>query len=450
MSTPRNLLSVSAGVSISLHPVMMLLTGLVAILRPKNETKFSIQDRHPTRESIHSQFLSRTRLILSIVLFIDLVSKYSEILPPTIAKKKRESERKVPVRKHTRPTDMRMSRSRISAGADLKELHAQQLAQRGLKPGPRSPPLVPPVPPVPTIVHQAPTMDVPPSSEHHDEGAHGALVGEEPSEITASPAHTDIDLKDDRTPVASQFANIPPPPPLAKSPDYSAIPPPPPIAQRTPEPPHVEAPRAIRPQEQHPVFKEPPPEDEDLPPRPSFKEPPPERDDSPPPRPNFAEPPPEPASPPAVSPSAVSPSATSPSALSPAATSPIPGFSSHPVSPRSRSGSRDVSPAQGSLSRRSSVTPSTHGTGAGVRGPRVSATRGPRTGGGSVSSMVSNFNNRASVTGSSLARPASPATSNGRSPSRPMSGNVKRSSMSRVSQFERRTMASDAEEDVVQ
>ena len=64
---------------------------------------------------------------------MDLLNKYDQILPPAIVKKKRESERKVPVRRRTRPVDMRMSRSRISAGADLKELHAQQLAQRGIK-----------------------------------------------------------------------------------------------------------------------------------------------------------------------------------------------------------------------------------------------------------------------------------------------------------------------------
>ena len=86
---------------------------------------------------------------------MDLLNKYDRILPPAIVKKKRESERKVPVRRRTRPVDMRMSRSRISAGADLKELHAQQLAQRGIKVT-KSPP------PVPRVIGPSP-----PSSVNH-------------------------------------------------------------------------------------------------------------------------------------------------------------------------------------------------------------------------------------------------------------------------------------------
>ncbi|KAH9924755.1 uncharacterized protein B0H18DRAFT_1119774 [Fomitopsis serialis] len=104
------------------------------ILRPKQETEFSIQDRHPT------------------LLFMDLINKYDAIVPPAIERKKRESQRKMPVRRRTRPVDMRMSRSRISAGADLKELHAQQLAQRsGVRLSKGSPPLPPPVPSLPTV-----------------------------------------------------------------------------------------------------------------------------------------------------------------------------------------------------------------------------------------------------------------------------------------------------------
>jgi hypothetical protein len=65
------------------------------------------------------------------VLFIDLLKNYDDILPPTIAKKKRESERRVPVRKRTAPVDMRMSRSRISVGSPNREiLAAQQAAQK--------------------------------------------------------------------------------------------------------------------------------------------------------------------------------------------------------------------------------------------------------------------------------------------------------------------------------
>ena len=61
------------------------------------------------------------------VLFVDLVNKYEEILPPAVLKKKSESDCEVPVRRRTRPVDIRMSRSRMSAGADLKELHDHHL-----------------------------------------------------------------------------------------------------------------------------------------------------------------------------------------------------------------------------------------------------------------------------------------------------------------------------------
>ncbi|KAJ6621349.1 hypothetical protein B0H10DRAFT_2432380 [Mycena sp. CBHHK59/15] len=113
------------------------------ILRPKFETEMSIQDRHPT------------------LLFMDLVKNYAAIIPPTIARKKRESERKIPIRKRTAPVDMRLSRSRISVGADTKQLlAAQQVAQNpSLHKASRSidvgVPPVPPVPPMPPAFVQA-------------------------------------------------------------------------------------------------------------------------------------------------------------------------------------------------------------------------------------------------------------------------------------------------------
>ncbi|TFY52335.1 hypothetical protein EVG20_g10594, partial [Dentipellis fragilis] len=92
------------------------------IVRPKLETEMTIQDRHPA------------------MLFIDLVKYYSQILPPTIVKKKRESERKVPLRKRTAPIDMRISRSKLSQGTDARDwLLAQRAAGH----------IPPPVPPVP-------------------------------------------------------------------------------------------------------------------------------------------------------------------------------------------------------------------------------------------------------------------------------------------------------------
>ncbi|CDO73283.1 hypothetical protein BN946_scf185008.g45 [Trametes cinnabarina] len=152
------------------------------ILRPKQENEFSIQDRHPT------------------LLFIDLFNKYDEILPPTIAKKKRESERKVPVRRRTRPVDMRMSRSRISAGADLKELAAQQLAQRGLKivkSPPAVPAVIPPSPPATAALPQSlpQVTEEPQSIEEHD--LKTPTVASAP-QFTAEP---------------EELASIPPPPP---------------------------------------------------------------------------------------------------------------------------------------------------------------------------------------------------------------------------------------------
>lgn len=318
---------------------------------------------------------------------------------------------------------MRMSRSRISAGADVKELHAQQLAQRGLKA--RSPPPVPPMPPVPSAGDES----------HYSESSAtspSVTVTEEPAATSDPPA-------------------VPPPPPIVVSanvsslPDYSKIPPPPPLKTPSPQP-QVVAPVSV-PADGRPTFKEPPPEDDDLPPRPHFRELSPERSHSPPlynphgpeadsderadspslPMPSFVDPPPEPQSPPVVSSRS--------------------GFS-RPTSPRSGSGSsRDASPTKVSISRRSSLTPTTAPGGA--RGPRP-VNRGPRTSTGSVSSLVSNFNNRnPTPAGAGAARPSSPGGL-GRSPSRPTSTHVKRSSASRASMFERRTMASDAEDEVVQ
>ncbi|KAJ7867332.1 hypothetical protein B0H14DRAFT_3441782 [Mycena olivaceomarginata] len=60
----------------------------------------------------------------------DIRKIYLRIIPLTLARKKRESERKISLRKRTAPVDMRFSRSRISVGADAKRLlAAQQVAQ---------------------------------------------------------------------------------------------------------------------------------------------------------------------------------------------------------------------------------------------------------------------------------------------------------------------------------
>ena len=71
------------------------------------------------------------------VLFVDLIQHYDRILPPTIVKKKRESERKVPQRKRTAMVDMRMRRSNIGEVTDLKEAIIHQSTRR-TGPGSRS------------------------------------------------------------------------------------------------------------------------------------------------------------------------------------------------------------------------------------------------------------------------------------------------------------------------
>ncbi|KAH8093805.1 hypothetical protein BXZ70DRAFT_949249 [Cristinia sonorae] len=406
-----------------------------AILRPKVETKFSIQDRHPT------------------LFFIDLIKKYDEILPPTIAKKKRESQRKVPVRRRTRPMDMRMSRSRISAGMDLKEAHAQQLAQRMGKP--HSPPVSAPS----TVLSEEPEAQV-------------VVHSAEPEEIS--------DLKTPTAATSNTAASPPPPPPPAPvSPaptsPFANIPPPP----RLPNPPAGV-----------PSFKEPPPEVDDLPPRPpmfkeprnsmddvprppAFKEPAPETDDHELPLPNFpsaVSPPPPPASPPLPMPRFVDPPAepvsrTSSPALS---NSPTPTSLSRAASPRrtSRGSISSLSPRSGSPTKPSTLSHQqqdtvgspgglgrnggglgSSGLGSLQRSRGITGPRGPASG-TNVGNVVKNLNrNSVAGTPSAVPRTLSPGGGGVGVGSR---SHVKRSSANRTSMFERRTMASDAEDEVVQ
>lgn len=107
------------------------------ILRPKFETGVSVQDRHPT------------------AFFVDLVKHYEDVLPPTISKKKAETERKVPLRKRTAPIDMRMSRSRLSQGNAPPAVPPISSTFRAPEPVtvpvPPAPPAVQPIPPPPPI-----------------------------------------------------------------------------------------------------------------------------------------------------------------------------------------------------------------------------------------------------------------------------------------------------------
>ncbi|KAI0073278.1 hypothetical protein K474DRAFT_1666835 [Panus rudis PR-1116 ss-1] len=411
-----------------------------SVLRPKVETNISIQDRHPT------------------LLFIDLLQKYDDILPPTLTRKKRESERKVPVRRRTRPVDMRMSRSRISAGMDLKELHAQQMAQRGIRSS-KSPPPVPPMPPMPQLPVPE-TNVIPPTPAVAETPGSATSLTEEPGSIHEEPE--DIALGDNRTPVATAapLPSVPAPAPaVAPSPPPAApaVPPPPPVATtaKTPPPPaafaNVPPPPPLPPTNNAntdvpPRFKSPPPETDDhLPPRPQFKEPPPELPEEgelPMPNfpattnvpPSFVDPPPEPLTPPATSGSPPT-SAGSPTFSSSSRTMSPPKAPSRKGSVSSRSGSPNKAQAEAAARVRQSR----------VGGPRVTG------GNGSVGSMVKNLNNRSSISGPP--RPASPASSaNGRSSSstRPTNTHAKRSSANRASFLERRTMASDAEDEIIQ
>ncbi|KAG9223920.1 hypothetical protein CCMSSC00406_0004464 [Pleurotus cornucopiae] len=354
------------------------------IVRPKVETELSIQDRHPT------------------LMFIDLLKHYDAILPPTIARKKRESERKVPIRKRTAPIDMRLSRSRISVGADAKQLlAAQQQAQNPSLVRAKSPPLPP---------QTLPSMET-------------ALASPPP-------------------PVEKPVVQAPPPPPPIAEPALVAPPPPPPIVSQPAvpsPPPTIPSPPVKSPEDPpRPAFKEPPPEIDDLPPRPSFKEPPPEIDDLPP-RPTFTEPPVEeptsftPPGPPPPITNVTPPTPQSNNLKRVSAT-----YRSNSPSP-TKIASRSPSPP--GEDRRSTLSRSSSGQSAAIRGPR--GARGPRAP-GSVTSIVQNLN-RSSVSGSP------PGTSPTSPDPRRLSGSPARRSsvLNRTSAFSRRTMASDAEDDIV-
>lgn len=361
---------------------------------------------------------------------MDLLNKYDEILPPAIIKKKRESERKVPVRRRTRPVDMRMSRSRISAGADLKELHAAQLAQRGIK-------ITKSPPPVPRVISASPPSSV--------SGGNG--LSQVP-EFTAEPeGMEEHEVPQSFSAEPEDMAAIPPPPAPEpgdivindnrSTPDYSSVPPPPPLPTNIPPPPPLPTQAAaVPPPPAHPTFKEPPPETDDLPPRPQFKEPPPEPE-SPPPVPRPAH--------------FVEPNLDDESTGTPPPTA-VPSAIRRSVTPRVRTPSGSRSPSPTKTATPPSGTPTSTTPGDRLRGPRIA--RGPRPAGASVSPYRQSLvrpNSPGSPPGSSNGFPSANANGGGaglkRAGSRTMS---KRSSISRVSELSRRTMASDAEEEIIQ
>lgn len=371
-------------------PVAKLLC-LLAIIRPKVETELSIQDRHPTRKWLVPSFPFDAKI--AEVLFLDLLQNYDNLLPPTITKKQRESERRVPVRKRTAPVDMRMSRGRISVGAPTRELLAAQQAAQKLAPSqPQSDPIASASPPATKV--------------------------EEPVIIAADPESIEVSAQ---KPQASELTTN----------EDETVPP-------------------------RPVFKEPPPETDDMPPRPAFRGPPAEVDDAPPARPTFVSPP---ASPPIVeekpgpSPAvAVTPATPQNPIKTLRRNSAFRSGSASSVQARSPSPSITASGEsavedQPLTNAKSGLTRHTSGQGA-VRGPRLS--RAPRSQqGGSVSGMIANFNNRSAA--------ASPPPSAGY---KRLSGGTSRLAASGGADskrgigrtpggLSRRTMASDAEDEVV-
>lgn len=358
-------------------------------------------------------------------MLIDLLSHYDAILPPTIAKKKRESDRRVPLRKRTAPIDMRMSRSRLSFGADTQEiLTAQLLARNPNARGPsrtsspvphdhsRTPPPVPSLGKV--VIAPATSLASPPITEE--------MPSVSESEKTSAPAINTIPAAmngHDTTPPRPSFAE----PPAETEHDPLPMP-------KFAEPPAETDDESIP----MPKFAEPPAEtDEGLIPMPKFAEPPAEADEGSVPMPKFANPPPEideiladaPSAPVVISPP--TPRQTPPVSALGRATSP------------SRRSPTPSSPTPPGEDRGTSLSRSSSGEASRLRGPRTAAARGPRPP-STVAERVAGLNR--SPSGSRAAR----------SPPNPNDYIPKKKTVGRASAgaFSRRTMASDAEDDVVE
>ena len=337
------------------------------------------------------------------------MSNYEEILPPTIAKKKHESERKVPVRKRTAPVDMRLSRSRISIGADAKQLLAAQQAARN-----------------PSLSRiKSPPLPSPPS-----------LPKQETPQLAES------------TGGSKPFIAPPPPPPIsnqAKAPSPRVLPPPPLPTSTAASSTEGAPPR--------PAFREPPPELDDLPRRPTFKEPPPEDDEYiPPPMPRFVDPPTE-----EVNDIPTAPQSKPAPQSTPPVTNVIPptptnrttmgrGNDTGPTTPSNASvTSRSPSPTAEDVvlgSGKSTITRSGSAQsngGGNLKGPRLA--RGPARRGGTVASAIANLSrNSGSPSGPGNTSPTSKRFSAGSPIRRPSSVLGRSAALSRK-------MTSDAEDD---
>ena len=139
------------------------------------------------------------------MLFIDLIKHYADILPKTIARKKRESlERPMPIRKRTKMVDQRLSRSRISYGADPQQLlAAQHAAQHGppsraarpaRAPEPQAQPRSPPPGPSGPAAPEAPKLQEPEAPPAPTPAPYESYVAP-PRPVFAEPAPSVDDYK---------------------------------------------------------------------------------------------------------------------------------------------------------------------------------------------------------------------------------------------------------------
>ena len=143
------------------------------------------------------------------------------MLPSTLTKKKRESERKIPQRKRTAMVDMRMRRSNIGEVSDLKEAIFQQNTRR-TGPGSRSSISTTTGPPE-SVKVLADKANVPSSLRAGGGSSNTSSVPPSPQIVAPNPT------------VASVVS--PPPPPVEPRAEFVAPPPPPGFIPPPPPPP---------------------------------------------------------------------------------------------------------------------------------------------------------------------------------------------------------------------
>jgi hypothetical protein len=195
---------------------------------------------------------------------MDLIQHYDHLLPSTLAKKKRESERKIPQRKRTAMVDMRMRRSNIGDVSDLKEAIIHQNTRR-TGPGSRSSISTTTGPPesVKALTSgQDNKANLPPVLRAGGGSVNTSPVPPQPQIVAPKPT--------------TAFAAPPPPPPIAAQAEFVAPPPPPGFVPPPPPPPiafNSEDDASFR--EPRPSYTDniPTPEGYVPPPMPTFKDP---------------------------------------------------------------------------------------------------------------------------------------------------------------------------------